>query len=63
MALLQSLHGVVMRSYGVLIFDCLRSDCASTAFFALPRRLLIVKLSKSAVHTQFKHGRDAPQSP
>jgi hypothetical protein len=31
-------HGVITRSYGVLIGDCLRSDCACTAFFALPLR-------------------------
>jgi hypothetical protein len=31
MAVQQSFHGV-------LIGDCLRSDCASTAFFALPLR-------------------------
>jgi hypothetical protein len=35
MALLRSLHGVALRSYSVLIGDCLRSDRTSTAFFAL----------------------------
>jgi hypothetical protein len=35
MVLLQSFLGVVVRSYGALIGDCQRSDCASAAFFAL----------------------------
>jgi hypothetical protein len=39
-ALLRSFHGVVVRSYGILFGDCLCSDCASTAFFALPLRYL-----------------------
>jgi hypothetical protein len=43
MALLRrSFHGVVMRSFGVLIGERLSSDCASTEFFALPLRFLSV---------------------
>jgi hypothetical protein len=38
MALLWSFQCVIIRSYGDLIGDCLRSDSASTAFFALPQR-------------------------
>jgi hypothetical protein len=70
MAMLRSFHGV-------LIDDCLRSDRASTTFFALALRFYgaykalsrhsrcaeIVKLSKSAVHTQYKRGKDAAQTP
>jgi hypothetical protein len=79
-----SLHGVptaimaMLRSFhGVLIDNCLRSDRASTTFFALSLRIYgahtafsrhshcpeIVKLCKSAVHTQYKRGKDAAQTP
>jgi hypothetical protein len=78
------LHGVhtaimaMLRSFdGVLVGDCLRSDCASMTFFALSLRIYgahttlsrrshcaeIVKLRESAVHTQFKRGTDVTQSP
>jgi hypothetical protein len=78
------LHGVLtaimamLRSFdGVLVGDCLRSDCASMTFFALSLRIYgahttlsrrshfveILKLRKSVVHTQFKRGKDVAQSP
>jgi hypothetical protein len=38
MSFLCSFYGILMRSAGVLIGDCASSDCASTAFFALPLR-------------------------
>jgi hypothetical protein len=57
--------------------ECLRSDCASTTFFALSLRIYgvhtallwrshcaeIVKLRESAIHTQYKRGKNATQPP
>jgi hypothetical protein len=50
MALLWSFHGVIMLSYGDLIGDDLRSDCASSVSFALPQRFHVAHTSFSRRH-------------
>jgi hypothetical protein len=52
MALLQSFNSVKTRSYGVLIGDCLRLDCASSVFDALLLRFH----SASTALSQRSHG-------